>query len=132
MHFSIMVCKPGPQNASMHHGKADPREIIRKLMEAHDIQSETELAHRADVDQSTVNRYMSGKTAWLSTRYLVAIANCLGVTTSQLLGEVPLDADPKTAAVLKAMQTLPEYLKDIVVATSQSLAEKAPKDPPKH
>lgn len=124
MHYGIGVCNQGRNNAWMHNSPAaDPREIIRSLMKLRGFKSETELANRANVEQSAFSRFMTGKTAWLSTGSMAAIASTLGVTTSQLLGEVPLDTDAKTLEVMRAMAELPDHLKDVVVATSTSLAK---------
>lgn len=123
MHQYIVDRKMSPDNARMHNSTKDPREIIRAVMALRAIGSERELAERASIDQSAFNRYMRSETAWLSTRTLQALATCLQVTSSQLLGEVPLDADPKAAAVLREMEKLPENLKDVLVATSKSLAD---------
>lgn len=123
MHYGIGECNQARNNAWMHKPPADPREIIRTLMKLRGFKSETELANRADVEQSAFSRFMTGKTAWLSTGSMASIANALGVTTSHLLGEFPLDMDERTIAVLKAMQELPDHLKDVVVATSTTLVK---------
>lgn len=106
-------------NALMHE---QTREIIRKLMSDHKITSDRRLALECNMDQSTLHRFMTKKTDTLNFNHIQAIAQYFEVTVSQLIGETPLHEDPKIRKVLLAMESLPEYKKDVIVATSQSLA----------
>lgn len=98
------------------------RENLLKLMQQHQITSERSLAIACEMDQSTFNRFMAGKTDSLRIEHLVALAHYFDITVSQLIGETPLEQDQKLVTVIKAMQTLPEYKKDVLVATSTALA----------
>lgn len=98
------------------------RENLTKLMAENGIGSERSLAIACGMDQSTLNRFMSGKTDNLRLEHLVALAHYFDITVSQLIGETPMEQDQKLITVMKAMQTLPEYKKDVLVATSAALS----------
>lgn len=85
--------------------------------------SHTALAELCGVPQPTISRFLSGTHASLSVENLSAIADALDVSVSQLLGETPLEADPKIARVIAVMQRLPEYKKDAIVQVSNSFAQ---------
>lgn len=108
-------------NLAMHE---QTREIIRKLMTANAVPSERRLAIDCQMNQSTLQRFMANETDSLNFNNLQSIAQHFGVTVSQLIGETPLQEDVKIRQVVMAMQTMPEYMKDVVVATSQTLANK--------
>jgi transcriptional regulator with XRE-family HTH domain len=92
-------------------------------MGKHQMASERQLAIECKMSQSTLNRFMCGKTDSLDFAKIVAISKFFGVSVSQLIGEAPLDEDLKFRAVVQAMQQMPEYKKDALVAASQSLIE---------
>lgn len=118
-----------PENAGMHE---KTREIIRKLMTDNDIRSERQLAMDCNMSQTTLNRFMKGETDSLDFVHLQTVARYFGLTVSQLIGETPFDDDRKVRAVVLAMQQMPEYKKDVLVATSTALNESADGDrPPK-
>jgi len=98
------------------------RDIIRLLIQRNGIESERQLALGAGMDQSTLHRFMAQKSDTMNFTHMQAIARYFGITVSQLIGELPLDEDPKIRGVMLAMQQLPEYKKDVVLATSQALA----------
>lgn len=102
------------------------RENIRKLI-ARDQLSERQLAMDCDMSQSTLNRFLTGKTETLEFVNFQRLAQYFSITISELIGEVPLDEDRKIRSVQLAMQQMPEYKKDMVVAATLSLAE--PDDP---
>lgn len=129
MHEYIADHNPGPDNARMHSDdKLGTRAIITSLMAKRGFESERALAEAAGIDQSAFNRYMREETAYLSVKSLQALAEVLQCTSSQLLGETPMESDPKVATVMRAMETLPEYMKDVIVATSKTLLDS--KKPP--
>lgn len=99
------------------------REILVQLMQVNGISSERQLALACDMDQSTLNRFLSGKTDNLRLEHLLALAHYFDITVSQLIGETPLIKDQKLAAVMRVMESLPEYKKDVLVATSNALSE---------
>lgn len=111
-----------PENAGMHE---KTREIIRKLMTDNDIRSERQLAIDCNMSQTTLNRFMKGETDSLDFVHLLTVAHYFGLTVSQLIGETSFDEDQKVRAVTLAMQQMPEYKKDVLVATSAALNESA-------
>lgn len=111
-----------PENARMHE---QTREIIRKLMKENDIRSERQLAIDCNMSQTTLNRFMKGETDSLDFMHLQTLAHYFGLTISQLIGETPYDEDRKVRIVTLAMQQMPEYKKDVLVATSSALNEPA-------
>lgn len=125
MHDYISLRKSTPDNACMHENELpDARAIVRQLMESRQHRSERELAIAAGIEQSAFNRWMRGETESLSTPTLQALARHFGVTSSQLLGEVPLEKDPRISAVVLAMEKMPDYLKDAVLAAATSLVRR--------
>ena len=132
MHLSIMhddASKHQEGGTASHnlgmHEKT--RENIRILMTREGVVSERQLAMDCDMSQSTLNRFLTGKTDTLDFSNLQRLAHYFSLTVSQLIGEVPLEEDRKARSVLLAMQQMPEYKKDMVVAATLSLAE--PNDP---
>ena len=105
-------------NRPMHE---KTRDNIRELAKKHGIESERQLALGCGMDQSTLHRFLSGKTDTLNFLHLQSLAHHFDLTVSQLIGETPIEADPKIRSVVVAMQALPEYKKDALVATSQAL-----------
>lgn len=101
------------------------RENIRKLMVEGDIRSERQLAIDCNMSQTTLNRFMKGETDSLEFMHLQTVAHYFGLTVSQLIGETPFDEDRKVRAVMLAMQQMPEFKKDVLVATSTALNEPA-------
>lgn len=106
------------------------REIIRSLIAAHGVASERQLAIDCGITQSTLSRFMNGTTDSLDFVNLQTIAHYFGLTVSQLIGETPYDEDRKVRAVLQAMQQMPEYKKDMLVAASVALAQPEQNTPP--
>lgn len=132
MHFRIIPCDATShqsktsdvQNAAMHE---TIRRTIRQYIAQHGI-TERQLAHDCGVVQSTFNRFMTGVTDSLSIENLQRVASYMSMTVSELIGEVPYPTDRKTIAVMHAMEAMPEFKKDMLVAASAALAQP---DPPK-
>ena len=122
MHYKLQA---HADNAGMHEAT---RTNIKALMAKNGVPSERQLAIDCGMSQSTLNRFLSGETDSLDFARLIAIAHFFEVSVSQLVGETPLEEDPKIRAVVLAMQQMPEYKKDALVAASHSLAE--PEIPP--
>jgi transcriptional regulator with XRE-family HTH domain len=77
----------------MHYRRTfDPRERIRELRDARGFPSDRKLAEAAGVEQPTLSRYLSGKTKEMTVENFEALARALGVTLSELMGEVPLSS----------------------------------------
>lgn len=94
-------------------------------MKENDIRSERQLAIDCNMSQTTLNRFMKGETDSLDFMHLQTLAHYFGLTISQLIGETPYDEDRKVRIVTLAMQQMPEYKKDVLVATSSALNEPA-------
>ncbi len=128
MHCCIITYDASPhqlkqvdtQNAGMHERT---REIIRQLMKDNGTPSERQLALDVDMSQTTLNRFMKGDTDSLDFINLQKLAHFYGLTVSQLIGETPFDEDRKIRAVMLAMQQMPDYKKDVLVAASATLAQ---------
>ncbi len=99
------------------------RKIIKRLIADHGIPSERQLALDCNMSQTTLNRFLKGETATLDFSHLQALAQHFSLTLSQLIGEVPFEPDTKIRVVTLAMQQMPEYKKDVLVAASSSLTE---------
>lgn len=112
------------ENARMHEAT---RVNIRKLMAQHEVKSERQLALDCNITQSALNRFLKGESETLEFLALQTLAHYFGLTVSQLIGETPFETDPKIRVVTLAMQQMPEYKKDMLVAASSSLAQPDPK-----
>jgi len=84
--------------------------------------SDNYLAEQSGVPQPTISRFLAGTSESMMLDTLVALAKPLGVTIAELIGEKPIDIDHKTRQVLKAMQDMADYKKDVVVSTAETLA----------
>jgi len=84
--------------------------------------SDNYLAEQSGVPQTTISRFLAGTSESMMLETLVALAKPLGVTIAELIGEKPIDIDHKTRQVLKAMQDMADYKKDVVVSTAETLA----------
>lgn len=87
--------KTTAQNAPVHsyaQAPRDPRDIIEELLVKRGFRSLRALAMAADVQQPTLHRYMNRKTDTMDVNNFLAIAQALGITLSELMGEVPLSS----------------------------------------
>lgn len=99
------------------------RRNIQLLMSERGITSERQLANACGVTQSTLHRFLHGQIDSLDLAHLMSIASYFSLTVSQLIGETAYAPDRKIRAVLLAMEHMPEYKKDVLVAASHTLAE---------
>lgn len=104
------------------------REIIKRMMKEHNIESERRLALDCGMSQTTLNRFLKGETETLEFHHLQSIARHFSLTVSQLIGETAFAEDRKIRVVTLAMEAMPDYKKDMLVAASASLTESA--EPP--
>lgn len=102
------------------------RANLQALMSEAQI-SERKLATACGFNQSSLNRFMAGLTSSMSLDHVMAMANYFDLTVSQLIGETGFTEDRKIRSVLIAMEHMPEYKKDALVAASTSLVESTPK-----
>lgn len=70
--------------------KEHPRVIIEKLRLDRKIRSVRALAIQAGIPQPSLARYLNGSSETMEVQSFQALAQVLGVTLSELLGEVPL------------------------------------------
>jgi transcriptional regulator with XRE-family HTH domain len=122
MHHDAMAHQAINATANNSPMQNKTRENLLKLMRENGISSERSLALTCDMDQSTLNRFLTGKTDNLRLEHLLALAHYFDITVSQLIGETPIIQDQKLAAVMRVMESLPEYKKDVLVATSAALS----------
>lgn len=89
--------------------------------------SKTKLAQEVGVSNPTVTDWESGDIKKLEAENLLKICEVLSIRPRWLqFGEGGMRDtydDPKIKAVLTAMQTMPEYKKDMIVQASTALAE---------
>lgn len=99
-----------PNNAHVHYrtAPADPREIIERLRIERGFRSLRALAIAAGVKQPTLQRYMTGTTNAMDVGNMQAIAQTLGVTLSELLGEVPLGSSVAAREIQRALAGMDE------------------------
>lgn len=129
MHQCIVV-KPCIRVLVRHHGDVEhygmeQRTIAQVLTEQIEAQGLTQvkLEELSGVPQPTISRLADGITGNPGIDICRALADALKLTVSQLIGEEPIAADLKTQHVHAMMQRLPEYKKDIVVKTVDTLIE---------
>lgn len=122
----ITNVKPAPDNSAVNSvistAHVDPREIILRLLRKRGFASPRALALRAGVSQPTLSRYLSGTSDDMEMATWRALARELGVTVSQLLGEQPLTADDSIEHVVRAMETMPQSLRDALAAAADAMA----------
>lgn len=108
IHACIIRASGQADNSPVHYATpiVDPRLIIEKLRVLRGFKSLRALALEAGISQPTLQRYMAGKTSTMEAATFLALAQTLGVTMSELLGEVPLGA----SAVARDMQRLLQEL----------------------
>jgi transcriptional regulator with XRE-family HTH domain len=92
-------------NAAVHHyaKPADPRQIIEQLRRERGFRSVRALAIAADIQQPTLARYLKGASSTMDVDKWRALAQTLGVTVSELLGEVPLSSGGPVREVVRLM-----------------------------
>jgi transcriptional regulator with XRE-family HTH domain len=103
------------------------REILRTALDEHGW-SHNQLADACGVAQPTISRFLKGESQSMGLDKLEAIAGALGVTLGQLIGELPISANSRVATVLRAMEVLPDYKRDILAATATTLLESEKKE----
>ena len=101
---------------------ADARQIIQTLIDESG-KSVRAVAIEAGMQQPALHRYLSGETEELEAKNYVALALHFGVTVSQLIGEVPFEADPKIRAMTRLMEHLPEDKKAALLAAGNAFAQ---------
>lgn len=133
----MMRHRIGPRQASadntfsdMKYDARDSRQIIEALRVARGFTSARALAIAADIPQPTLSRYLAGTSETMELQNWIALANTLEVTVSQLLGEIPLDLDPKIVQVTRIMDRLEEWQREVMVMTANAMAAALPSTTP--
>jgi len=85
--------------------------------------SATKLAELSGVPQPTISRLLNGTTETMLIETLSPIARHLGVTVSQLIGEVPIDTNLERQKAYMLLQDLPAYQVGAAVKILDALAE---------
>lgn len=84
------------------------RATLTTLMEQQGL-NDNRLAERSGVPQPTISRFRNGTNQTMELDRIHALARVLGVTVSQLIGEVPVDESVQRHRALTLMQEMPEY-----------------------
>ena len=98
--------------------------VRRKVQSLRDRKgwSDNVLSEKSGVPQPTISRFLNETTDWMYLDNLWAIARALDASVGELIGEQAFDPDEQTRRVLKAMQDMPDYKKDVVVSTAETLS----------
>lgn len=112
-------------NAFMHI--RDPRAIIRELRSKRGFTSDRALAIAAGIPQPTLSRYLSGKAETMELASFQALARTLGVTVSELTGEVPIDDRPDAKRWTAVLSQLDETSEAALYAAAMAMAASRPK-----
>lgn len=104
----------------LNHEKT--RNTIKCLMLENDIRSERALAIACGMSQATLNRFLSGRTQSLDVYRLRSLSKYFSITISQLIGEIPLQVDPKINAVERAMSLMSDEKKNELMSISNSFS----------
>lgn len=113
----------------MHYSQptADARQIIRTLRVMRGFASDRALAAAAGVNQPTLARYLAGTSETMEVGNFMAIAHTLGVTISELLGEVPLSNGSTVREIAKVMARMTPDQQQRLLRVGRALAdEEAP------
>jgi transcriptional regulator with XRE-family HTH domain len=123
-HFrrTVIRCENMPMNWNLI------RQKLTNLIEGKGL-THNGLAELSGVPQPTISRFMNESTEYMTLDNLAALGKALGVSVGQLIGEEELAIDEKVRRVITAMQTLPEYKKDVVVSTTDALTKSEPRKP---
>lgn len=135
IHARITFASTAHDNARMHKvdepdspaaelsAAATLRSIIEKLRVDRGFRSRRALALAAGLQQPTLQRFLDGKSAAMEVQHVMALARTLGVTVSELLGEVPLRSAAVEARELERIyMALPETHRRAVLAAARGLA----------
>ena len=84
----------------------------------------TKIARACGVSVQAVYKWMSGASKTIAGEPLIELARLTNYEARWIIsGKGEKRKDPKAVAVYQAMQSMPEYKKDVLVQTSTALAE---------
>jgi DNA-binding Xre family transcriptional regulator len=81
------------------------------------------LSEKSGVPQPTISRFLNGESKAMELDTLSDICRALDVGVGEVIGERPITLDDKARRVVRAMESLPEYKKQVVVSTAETLAK---------
>lgn len=121
----IINASPHVNNAAVHYKRppGDPRQIIEALRTAQGFRSVRSLAIAAGIQQPTLQRYLAGTSETMEVASFMALAQTLGVTVSELLGEVPLSGGGTAREVSRVMSRMTPAQQIRFLRVGQALAE---------
>lgn len=89
--------------------------------------SDNEFAERSGVPQPTISRFLAGTSESMMLNTLAALCKALEVSVAEIIGERSIDLDHRTRRVMKLMEDMADYKKDVVVSTAETLARQEAK-----
>jgi DNA-binding Xre family transcriptional regulator len=101
------------------------RDTLQRLMAKQQI-SATRLGETTGVPQPTISRLLNGTTDTMEWETLQLLGAALGVTVSQLIGEVPIEDDEQRQRAYILLQEVPAYQLPAAVKILDALAQPAP------
>lgn len=104
------------------HAPADPRDVIARLRDARGFKSDRALAIAAGIQQPTFARYMSGQSRTMEVANFQALALTLGVTLSELLGEVPIASSVVVRELSKLLATMSNDQREQLLRVAKALS----------
>lgn len=121
----ITCASPVRHNSAVHYRKppSDPRRIIEHLRIAKGFRSVRALAIAAGINQPTLSRYLASKSETMEVDKFTALAQTLGVTVSELLGEVPLSSGSPVREVTQVMARMSQTQQIRFLRVGEALAD---------
>lgn len=126
MHVNALSCLSINNQRSKKHNMT-LGERLKAARRHAKLDTQEQLAKKSGVSQQTISKIERDLVD--SSGYVVHLAKACGVRPEWLAMEdgemisTPYTEDPKAKAVLLAMEQMPEYKKDMLVAASNTLAE---------
>jgi transcriptional regulator with XRE-family HTH domain len=89
------------------------------------------LAIAAGIPQPTLARYLKGTSETMELANWMALAKELGVTVSELLGEVEISSRGEVQELMNTLILLDESHRSALLAAAKAMANSTKKHPPK-
>ena len=102
----------------------DPKKLgqsLLRIMKSRDL-SANKIADDLEWSQSTITRITSGETQRPRIDTLTKLADYLGVTVSQLIGESPLNTDPTYAEIESTLNSMSAHKRNTVLSIARTIA----------